>query len=126
MKPNREDFSFVTAVHDESLREKMLARLLTQRLVSFVVGGVHLALLLFDMLSGRSSGHSPVPTVALGLNAALFAAIGFNADAKIKTLITIRELKKEKEPNKAMEATPVAVTPPAIAGAAPSTSVSHL
>ena len=99
MKPNKDDLSFAAAVKDDSQLDALLARIITQRLVFFIVGGIHLALLMFNMLAGGNStieARSHIPTVVLGLNAALFAALGLHADAKLKTLIILKELKEEK------------------------------
>lgn len=98
MQPNKHDRSFAECGGARERTDEMIARLLKQRLVLYIAAGIQFGLLVFDMIGhlvfeNPRRGEAPM---MLGVTAVLFVALALHADAKAKTLLILKEIRKEK------------------------------
>ena len=99
MKPNKDDTGFAECVREHERTAQMITKLLRQRLVFYFMAGIQFGLLALDM-AGHLVSNTPRQSEApmmLGVTAVLFTTLALHADAKIKTLLILSEIRNENQ-----------------------------
>ncbi|MFA6289846.1 MAG: hypothetical protein WC661_20890 [Opitutaceae bacterium] len=90
MKLNKSDRSFLEACQNPARRTALIGNLVTQRKWFYILSGLMLVLCVADPFIQMVDGKGAPPSPVVLLEFTLCVALALNADAKIKTLLSMK------------------------------------